>query len=502
MQAPEDRPIDPTTGMPAEEEDFAAMFAASEATSATPEPGETIRGVIVKIGDGVAFVDIGAKSEGIIELADLCSEGDGAEPALGQEVEAYVVANSPEVRLSRTLARTQAQREELRVAYEHRIPVQAHVVSRNKGGFEVRVGGMRGFMPVSQVDLQRSDNPDEHVGKSYRVRISEFSPDGRNIVVSRAVLLREEAAERAHETRKRLVPDAVFEGEVRRVTDYGAFVDIGGIDGLVHVSELRYGHVSRAADVVKPGDKVRVRVLKLEPERDRISLSMRMPEEDPWKTAVGTQFKEGGNYEGTVQRLEDYGAFVELAPGLEGLLHVSELTWDRRVRHPRDVLSPGQKVTVQLLAIDLMRQRLSLGMKQLSADPWQRVADAYPVGSVVRGVVESIAQFGVFVTLEAGVTGLVPTSESGTERGTDLRRAFAVGQPVECAVLAIEPDRRRCTLTIKGLQTQAERREVDAFLASQQPPSETPRADRRPSGGLGTLGDVLRAKLDKTRPRP
>jgi len=354
------------------EEDFAALFAASEAEKPTGRRqvsvGDSVRGRIIAVGASSAFVEIGGKGEAMIDPAEFRDPETGeVRIAVGDEVEATVVDDgraSGTVVLKRTVGRGSRVPGELEQALEHGIAVEGVVTGEVKGGFEVQFGPARAFCPGSQIDRRRGD-PAAYVGQRLRFRITKIESAGRNIVVSRRVLLDEEAAREAEATWERIQVGAVLAGRVTSVRDFGAFVDLGGVEGLVHVSELGHGRVSHPSEVLQPEQEVEVKVIKVEPGaeggRARIALSLRALEPDPWST-VRERFAVGATIAGTVRRLENFGAFVEIAPGIDGLVHVSKLALDRRVSHPRQVVNVGDAVQVTVLAVDEAQRRISLSM--------------------------------------------------------------------------------------------------------------------------------------------
>ena len=464
----------------APEEDFESLLEASYKAPTQLERGDRVDGVVISIGDEVVLVDLGGKSTGIIDRMELVGEDGELEVKVGDTVEATFLGmdrHQGGMKLSRRLGGVHKGLEALTSAYEARLPVEGTVTARNKGGFDVMVAGQRAFCPISQIEAGFTEDADSHVGNAYSFLVTELAEGGRRIVVSRAALLKQERAERKGELKAHLREGDVVDGTVSNIRDFGAFVDIGGIEGLIHISELSWSRVEKADEVVKIGDKVRVKILGLDWKRDRISLSVKQAQEDPW-TLVGDTFVMGERYPGTVVRLSDYGAFVELSPGLDGLLHVSDMTWDRRVRKASDELSVGQRIEVQILNIDHERKRISLGLKQLGEDPWDGVADRYTVGKEIEGTVEKVAQFGLFVSLEPGVTALIPNSEMDTPRGSDHRKDFPVGSTVKAAVLEVDADGRRLTLSRKALAGAAERADFQAYTQRE----DRGRDDRRPAG--------------------
>ena len=361
---------DPTEHKP-EEEDFAALFAASEA--AAPKQtrvatGDLVRGRVVAVGPGSAFVAIGAKAEATIDLDEFRDPDTGeCRLAVGDEIEATVTddgSRSGSIVLKRTLGRGGHVPGELEQALTHGIPVEGLVTGQNKGGFDVQIAGQRAFCPASQIDLRRAD-PAGYVGQRLRFRVTKIEAGGRNIVVARRPLLEEEAAARAEQTWAQLSVGAVVQGTVTSLRDFGAFVDLGGVEGLLHVSELGHGRVRQPSDVLEIGQSITAQVVKIEPDpkggRGRIALSLRALEPDPW-TLAGDRFPVGITVRGTVRRLEPFGAFVELAPGLDGLVHVSRIALDRRVSHPKQVVAVGDEVEVTVTSIDLEKRRIGLSM--------------------------------------------------------------------------------------------------------------------------------------------
>ncbi len=354
-------------------EDFATLFAASEAAESTRGKltvGDLVRGRVIAIGQTSAFVGVGAKGEATIDLAEFRDAASGALTlAVGDQIEATVVddgSGGGSVVLKRTLGRGGHVPAELEQALAHRIPVEGLVTGENKGGFDVQISSLRAFCPASQIDRRRGESA-QYIGQRFRFRVTKIESGGRNVVVSRRDLLEEEAAAQAAQTWERLHVGAVVQGTVTSVRDFGAFVDLGGVEGLVHVSELSYGRVAHPSEVLKVGQVVETQVVKIDPPdappgaRRQIGLSLKALAPDPWST-VGQRFPVGCSVRGTVRRLEAFGAFVEIAPGLDGLVHVSKLALDRRVSHPRQVVSLGQEVEVTILGVDPEKRRISLSM--------------------------------------------------------------------------------------------------------------------------------------------
>lgn len=495
-----------------EEMDFGALLLASEQGDFSLEPGDTVKGHVVSIGQEFVFVDLGGKSEGMIDRTEL-QNGDGEiDLKVGDPIEAIVQSTDTAdgvIRLSRRLSQQARGNEEIQAAFASKLPVSGRVMTQNKGGYEVMVAGMRAFCPLSQIELGFTQNPEQHVGKTYDFLITEYSEGGRKFVLSRATLQKSHQAEAKAAAKGKLREGQILTGTVSSIRDFGVFVDVEGLAGLVHISELSWSRTESANDVVKVGDKIPVKVLSIDWSRDRIALSVKQAKTDPWEH-IEQRFLVGQTYRGVVARVEDFGAFVELAPGIDGLIHISELTWDRRVRRASDLVQVGQEVEVQVLSIDVPKKRIALGMKQLASDPWDGIADRYAPGTNLEGTVSKIADFGVFVDFEAGITGLLPKSESATERGANLRRFFQPGSRIEVQVLELDPANRKLSLTRKPL-VESDSPSGDSKDDTQsgpprnrrpprpQPRQEMPEVKLPPptKGGLGTFGDLLKGSLSK-----
>lgn len=447
------------------------------------QPGEMVSGVVVGIGEDMVFVDIGCKSEGTLSLEEFKDESGEVKVKVGDRVEATVLTLRGGIRLSRSLRKSQQTIEVLQDAYENRIPVEGRVTGVRKGGFSVEVGsGLAAFCPISQIDLKYVEGGAEYVGRTFNFRIIKFDPGSKNVVVSRRVLLEEEQEAQARETRNRLKPGALLDGTVKKVTSFGAFVDLGGVDGLVHVSELAWDRVVNPEDVVTPGLKVRVKVLSIDPETGKIALSMREAGPDPWDE-IETRFPVSSSTTGVISRVEPYGAFVKLAPGIEGLVHVSEMTWLGRVRHAGDVVKVGDSVKVVVLDIDRERKRIALGIKQTQVDPFESVVEKYAPGKGVTGTVQRIGSGGVFIELEGGIVAFLPASLAGIARGEPLGSAYKPGKTVTLRVREVDTERHRITLEAGEAETEEERNEFESYMKSQGVTK------------LGSFGELLQKAL-------
>ncbi|HEY0159116.1 MAG TPA: S1 RNA-binding domain-containing protein [Thermoanaerobaculia bacterium] len=422
----------------------------------TPQQGELLRGTIVSISGEDAYISYGGPSEAVMDTAEL----EGLD--IGDSIEATVVKTGAEIRVSRKLIKGKASLDQLRTAFESRLPVEGKVTGRNKGGFEVNISGLRVFCPLSQIALGKIENPDAFVNQNIEFRVTEMSDDGRRIVVSRAALLKEAAAERAAETRARIVPGAELTGRVKTLTPFGAFVDLGGVDGLLHVSEMSRRRVTNPQDVVQIGQEVHVKVIKIENDGKRISLSMKDQEPDPWYD-VAERFTPGTQFSGRIVRSTDFGFFVEVEPGVDGLVHVSQLPHGVK---PGDAeVAIGTHVQGWVREVDPSKKRLSLSLRAIAVDdPWETATQRYSVGKVVNGTVDHGAAPGIFVELEPGLTGLIPNSEIAAPSGVDPAEAHQPGEKLMVRIMSIDPQRKRISLSHEAAKAAAEREEYTKFM--------------------------------------
>ncbi len=433
---------------------FAEAFEAS-LNFKTPEQGELLRGTIVSISGDDAFVSYGGPSEAVMAAAEL----EGLD--IGDTIEGTVVKTTPEIRISRKLAKGKASLELLRQMYVNRLPVEGKVSGRNKGGFEVNVSGLRAFCPLSQIALGKIENPDAFLNQTFEFRVTELSDDGRRIVVSRAALLKEAAAARAEEARRIVVPGAELTGKVKTLTPFGAFIDLGGVDGLLHVSEMSRRRVTDPKEMVSIGQEVRVKVIKVENDGKRISLSMKDFESDPW-TDVAERYTPGTPFIGKIVRSTDFGFFVEVEPGLDGLVHVSQLPLGIKTNDPSVAI--GSSVSGWIREVDPAKRRLSLSLREVAiSDPWETASQKYPIGKVVEGVIDHAGQPGLFVQLEPGLVGLVPNSELTTSDGGALKS----GEKIVIRVMSVDTNRKRISLSHDAAKAAAEREEYSKFMDEQ-----------------------------------
>ena len=458
---------------------FAEAFEAS-LNFKTPEQGELLHGQVVSISGDDAFISYGGPSEAVMDAAEL----EGLD--IGDTVEGTVVKTTPEIRISRKLARGKASLEQLKQMFENRLPVEGKVSARNKGGFDVNVSSLRAFCPLSQIALGKIDNPDQFVGETFEFRVTELSDDGRRIVVSRAALLKEAAAARAEETRKAIVPGAELTGTIKTITPFGAFVDLGGVDGLLHVSEMSRRRVNNPNEVVQVGQEVRVKVIKVENNGKRISLSMKDQEPDPWHD-VAERYPAGAQFSGRIVRSTDFGLFVEIEPGVDGLVHYSQLPFGVKQGDPS--IAIGTTVTGWVREVDPSKKRLSLSLREIAiSDPWETAQQKYPIGRTIEGTVDHGAAPGIFVQIEPGLTGLIPSSEISVPPGSDPSRAFEPGEKVVVRVMSVDPQRKRISLSIEAAKAAAEREEYVKFMD-----------DRDAAEGESAMALAFRRAMEKKR---
>lgn len=460
------------------QEDFATLFA-REQTGPALQTGQIVKGRVIQIGADSVFVDVHGKGEALIARAELEDENSSLQVALGDEIEATVVSTDGEVRLSRKLLKGAQARGMLEVAAENRLPVEGKVTAVIKGGYEVMVAGLRAFCPFSQIDVRRVESSDAFLGQVVEFRVTRYENNGRNIVLSRRQLLEEQAARAAEETRKKIVPGTILQGTVASLTDFGAFIDLGGIQGLVPLSEISHARISNLADRLHVGEVVTTKVLRVDEQKGKVTLSLKALEGDPW-VGVPEQLHERQIVKGRFVRIMDFGVFIELLPGVDGLLHLSEIPRSQQGQI-KEAAAAGAEVTVIILGIDLDKRRISLALAAEGMNPGEEVKQI-EVGTVKTGTVERVEQFGVFVRLGPGQIGLIPNAEMGTQRGTDHRKEFGPGTEVKVVVLAIEEGGKRLRLSRAKALAHEEQAETQAYLHGAQ----------KGSGFGVTLGDLLK----------
>jgi len=437
-------------------DDFAAAL--ENFTTETEEAvGEdhVIKGTVVKLTGTHVVVDIGAKSEGMLPIAEALDHQGQPRFKPGDEIDVMREKGETEegyINLSHQKAQRLRAWDEIERAYNDKKPIHAIVVDRIKGGLTVDIQGAKAFLPGSQVDLRPIRNLDGMKGQSLEVAVIKLNKKRGNIVVSRKQLLEEAQSEKRNETLEHLQESAILTGVVKNLTEYGAFVDLGGIDGLLHITDMSWGRLTHPRDLVNVGDQIQVKVLKYDKDKQRVSLGFKQLTPDPWLDAEH-RYPVGAHVQGRVISVTDYGAFVELEQGIEGLVHVSEMTWSKRMKHPSKLVNVGDQVECVVLSVNPTERRISLGMRQLAANPWDSLHDKYPIGQTVEGKVRNLTEFGAFIEIEDGIDGLVHVSNlSWTKRVKHPSEVLKKGDRVKAVILAIEPDKRRLSLGVKQLQ--------------------------------------------------
>jgi small subunit ribosomal protein S1 len=434
-------------------DEFAALLEESLTTTALQE-GNVIKGTIVGIEKDVAVIDVGLKTEGRIPLKEFGVSGRAANLSVGDEVDVYLerVENAMgEAVLSREKARREESWTRLEEKYKAGERVEGVIFNRVKGGFTVDLDGAVAFLPGSQVDIRpiRDVSPLLNVPQPFQI----LKMDRRrgNIVVSRRSVLEETRAEKRSEIVARLEEGQVIEGVVKNITDYGAFIDLGGIDGLLHVTDMAWRRVAHPSEIVNVGDSVKVQIIRINPETQRISLGIKQLEADPWE-GIAAKYPVGSRLKGTVTNITDYGAFVELEPGVEGLIHVSEMSWTKKNIHPGKIISTSQEVEVQVLEVDPEKRRISLGLKQTQENPWVAFAASHPPGTHIEGPIRNITEFGLFVGLDGGIDGMVHLSDlDWSKSGEDALKDYNKGDNVKAVVLEADSEKERISLGVKQL---------------------------------------------------
>jgi len=440
-------------------EDFASALEsfdreqAAEAAAQAFDDSAIVTGTVIKLTDKHVVVDVGMKSEGLIPIEQVVDHTGQPKLKPGDSVDVVIEREEPEG--GYLLGYEKAQRlrvwDTVEKAHNEKTPLTGTVVGRVKGGLTVDIG-IKAFLPGSQLELRPVRNLDAYIGQPIQVRVIKLNKKRGNVVVSRKEILEEEQTVRRSQTLEHLEEGAVLTGTVKNLTDYGAFVDLGGIDGLLHITDMSWGRLTHPRDLVNVGDEIQVKVLKFDKEKQRVSLGFKQLTPDPWLDAA-ERYPIGARVKGRVLSVTDYGAFVELEQGIEGLVHVSEMTWSKRMKHPSKLVKPGDEVETVILAVNPADRRISLGMKQLLENPWEHLADKYPTGATVEGRVRNLTDFGAFIEIEDGIDGLVHVSNlSWTKRVKHPSEVLKKGEKVRAVVLGVEPENRRLSLGIKQLQ--------------------------------------------------
>ncbi len=427
--------------------EYEEMLSLYEGTMAQIAEGEIVKSKVLRVTENAVILDVGFKSEGSVPLDEFKER-----PKEGDEVEVFLEHLEDQegaVVLSKKKADFMRVWEKIRVAYENDQPVEGTLIKKIKGGVVVSVMGVDAFLPGSQIALRRVPNIDELLGSTYEFKIIKLNKRRRNIVVSRRVILENERASKREHLMKELEVGQVRKGVVKNITDFGAFIDLGGVDGLLHITDMSYGRVSHPSEMVSIGAEVEVKILDIDWQRERISLGMKQLQPYPWKD-IAEKYPVGTRVQGKVVSITNYGAFVELEPGIEGLVHISEMSWTRNVRHPSKIVSIGETIEAVVLKVDEQEEKISLGMKQTEQDPWMVLPQRYPVGTRIQGKVRNLTSFGAFVEIEPGIDGLIHISDmSWTKRVQHPSEVVKKGDAVEVIVLNIDADNKRISLGLK-----------------------------------------------------
>jgi small subunit ribosomal protein S1 len=438
-------------------DDFATVLEnfTAEQEAEMQQEDRVIRGTVLKVTPTHVFVDIGSKSEGLVPIAQVTDPEGAVKFQPGDSIDVMVDKGETEEGYTK-LSHERAQRlrawDDIEKAYNDKTPIKGIVTERIKGGLTVDLNGAKAFLPGSQVDLRPVRNLDGMKGQEMEVRVIKLNKKRGNIVVSRKQLLEEEVGEKRTHTLEQLSEGAILTGSVKNLTDYGAFVDLGGIDGLLHITDMSWGRLTHPRDLVNVGDQIQVKVLKFDKDKQRVSLGFKQLTPDPWLDA-SERYPIGAHVKGRVISITDYGAFIELEQGIEGLVHVSEMTWSKRMKHPSKIVNVGQEVEAVVLNVNPTERRISLGLKQLESNPWETLHEKFPVGAIVEGKVRNLTDFGAFIEIEDGIDGLVHVSNlSWTKRVKHPSEVLKKGDKVKAMVLAIEPENRRLSLGVKQLQ--------------------------------------------------
>ncbi len=437
--------------------DFGQLLDQFEQEQATLQEGEVVRGTVVGLSERGVVIDFGYKSEGIVNPAEFTENGEiTVKP--GDEVEVLVKSMETADGLP-VLSRADAVRmkawDDLDKSYREGTSVKGRVIDRIKGGLRVDIDGIAAFLPGSQVDVRPVRNLDSLRNQVIEAKVIKLNRKRSNVVLSRKAVIEEENTGRKDQTLQQIEEDIVVEGQIKNLTDYGAFVDLGGVDGLLHVTDMSWGRLQNPNEQFHVGDTIQVKVLKFDRDRERVSLGYKQLLPDPW-SSVEERFPVGTRITGKVASVADYGAFVELESGVEGLVHVSEMSWSKRVKHPSKVVNPGDDVEVEVLSVDPKARRISLGMKQIQENPWQTLHERYQVGSRIHGRVRNLTDFGAFIEIEDGVDGLVHVSDiSWSRRIKHPSEVLKKGQEIDAIITSIDTENRRLSLSIKDLEPNA-----------------------------------------------
>jgi len=437
----------------AREENFGALFEESLQHKHFDE-GEIVTGVVVSIEKEYVMVDIGDKCEGQVPIEDFKDAQGEVQVKVGEQIEILVERRQEEqgvIYLSKSKAEKKKLWESLDQAYKNQTPIKGKVLERVKGGYIVEVSTVKAFMPGSQADIRPVRDPDALVGREELFQVLKFNRRRMNVVVSRRGVMEKDYKQRREHTLGEVEEGMIIKGRIKNITEYGAFIDIGGVDGLLHITDMSWKRIGHPSDMLRVGDEIEVKVLKFDKTTEKVSLGLKQLEPDPWDN-IDKKYPVKTVVQGKVVNITDYGAFVELEPGVEGLVHVSEMSWSRKRVMTKEVVQPGQMIEAQVLDIDQQNRKITLGMKQVMPNPWEVLSSKYPPGSKIKGTVKNVTNFGIFVGVEEGIDGLVHISDlSWVKKFRHPKELFKKGDEVECVVLDVDPGRERFSLGIKQM---------------------------------------------------
>lgn len=418
------------------------------------EEGSIVKGEIVRVNDDNVLVDVNFKSEGQIPSAEFRDAAGNIAVKVGDKVDVYVVRkneNEGTITLSFEKAKRMQVFDQLEDVQENNRVIKGHIVRRIKGGYTVDIGGVEAFLPGSHVDLRPVPDMDALVNQEFDFRVLKINRRRSNVIVSRRVLLEEERDSKRQDLLRTLEEGQIVNGKAKNITEYGVFVDLGGLDGLLHITDMSWKRIRHPKEMITMGQDLTLKVLSFDRENNKVSLGLKQLVPDPWQD-ISARFPEGRKVTGKVTNLVDYGAFVELEPGVEGLVHISEMSWTRKLRHPSQMVHTGDEVEVVILGVDGEKKRISLGMKQVRPNPWELVAEKYPEGTVLEGVIKNITEFGMFIGIEDGIDGLIHVSDiSWTKKVRHPNEIYKVGDTVQAKVLTVDQENEKFTLGIKQL---------------------------------------------------
>ncbi len=468
-----------------EEEDFATLFEKSSTGSKRLEPGQKVNARVVSISGDYVFIDLGGKSEGVINLNEFIQEDGTYKVSEGETIDAFFVNFSDGLKrfTSKTRGYSTVDLQGIRNAYEASLPVNGKVVSELKGGFEVHVGKVRCFCPFSHIDLKGERKSEPYISQTFPFKVLEYKENGRNVILSRRVLLEEEQQERLVQFKESLQVGMEVTGKIRAIQKFGAFVDLGGIDGLIPSSELSWNRAERAENLLSVGQEVTVRVIAIDWEKNRLTLSIKSMQPDPYASAA-ENYPVDSMVKGTIVRLENFGAFVNLEPGVDGLIPISKFGAGKRIKHPKEVVEVGQLVEARVIDIDAASRKITLSMEQkINIEDIQFPA----VGDIVNGTVEKVIPAGVFLKIGEHLNGFIPNSEMGTPRGTNHNRMFPAGTAMQAIVTEVDRNRKKVTLSRNKVDEKIEEDTYNSYR-------DSVKKEEQATGGLGNLGDLLREK--------